>query len=67
MFFLLPAMMAQRLAANRSSTYYPDVEYALPRPVDWLFERVLDLERHAISVGIRFPAGSSRVVVARRT
>ena len=49
MFFLLPAMMAQRLAANRSSTYYPDVEYALPRPVDWLFERVLDLERHAIN------------------
>ncbi len=66
MFFLLPAMMAQRLVANRSSTYYPDVEYALPRPVDWLFERVLDVERYAISVGVRFPAGGSRVVVARR-
>ena len=66
MFFLLPAMMAQRLAANRSSTYYPDVEYALPRPVDWLFERVLDVERYAISAGMRFPAGGSRVVVARR-
>ena len=67
MFFLLPAMMAQRFAVNRSSTFYPDAEYALPRPVDWLFERVIDLERHAINVGIRFPAGGSRVVVARRT
>ena len=63
MFFLLPAMMAQRLVANRGSTYYPDVEYALPRPVDWLFERAAGLERHAIELGIRFPAGGSRVVV----
>ena len=27
---------------------------------------LLDVERYAISVGVRFPAGGSRVVVARR-
>lgn len=66
MFFLLPAMLAQRLVANCSNAYYPEVEYALPRPVDWLFERLLDIERRAIGLGVRFPAGGSRVVVARR-
>jgi SAM-dependent methyltransferase len=66
-FFLLPALMAQRLATSFIGNSYPDVEYALPRPVDWLFERVIDVERLAIGLGVRFPMGGSRVVVARRS
>jgi len=66
MFFLLPAMIVQRLAAGRRNDFYPDVEYDLPRPVDRLFECLLEIERRAIGLGIRFPVGGSRLVVARR-
>jgi SAM-dependent methyltransferase len=66
MFFLLPAMLVQRLAADRGREYYPDVEYALPRPVDRLFECILAMEQRAIGLGVRFPVGGSRAVVARR-
>jgi ubiquinone/menaquinone biosynthesis C-methylase UbiE len=66
MFFLLPAMFLQRVAADRRNDYYPDAEYDLPRPVDRIFEGLLDIERRAIALGVRFPAGGSRLVVARR-
>lgn len=66
MFFLLPAMLARQLMANRSKGDYPKVEYSLPRRLDRLFEGLLDVERRAIDLGVRFPVGGSRAVVARR-
>jgi SAM-dependent methyltransferase len=66
MFFLLPALLARRFVADRGDAYDRTGEFVLPRAVDWVFDRLLDLERLAIGLGIRFPAGGSRVVVARR-
>jgi SAM-dependent methyltransferase len=66
MFFLLPAMLAERLRSARREDYNRDVEFILPRPVDWAFDRILGIERLAIDLGIRFPVGGSRAVVARR-
>jgi SAM-dependent methyltransferase len=66
MFFLLPAMFLKRLAVDRRTSFYPDIEYALPLPVDRLFEGVLEIERLAIGLGVRFPIGGSRAIVARR-
>lgn len=66
MFFLLPALLARRFVAGRGNDYDRTAEFVLPRAADWLFERTLDTERLAIGLGVRFPVGGSRVVVARR-
>jgi SAM-dependent methyltransferase len=66
MFFLLPGLMARRLVADRGEAYDRTGEFMLPRAVDSLFAGILDIERIAINLGVRFPMGGSRLVVARR-
>ena len=63
--FLLPLIAASRLLTRRRP-YSLDREFGLPRPVDRLFERSLDLERAAMSRGVSFPVGGSLLLVARR-
>jgi SAM-dependent methyltransferase len=64
MTFLLPLITASRL--NKRRPYSLDREFGLPRRVDRLFERALDLERAAISRGVSLPIGGSLLAVARR-
>jgi SAM-dependent methyltransferase len=63
--FLLPLVSTSRLIARRRS-YSLEREFGLPRWIDRLFERSLDLERAAISRGVSFPVGGSLLAVARR-
>jgi SAM-dependent methyltransferase len=63
--FLLPLITTARLVTRRRP-YSLDRELVLPRRIDRLFERSLDLERAAMSRGVSFPAGGSLLVVARR-
>ena len=62
---LLPLMAASRFLTKRRP-YSLDREFGLPRAVDRLFERTLDLERAAMSRGVSLPVGGSLLVVARR-
>jgi len=62
--FLLPLMLARRLA-SRGGTGKSDVmEY--PAALNALFGAVLTLERCLIGLGLRLPAGGSLLVVARK-
>ncbi|MBL0934426.1 MAG: methyltransferase domain-containing protein [Rhizobiaceae bacterium] len=63
---LLPAMMASRLAARRTSTFDPRKEFEIPPAINSAFEASLAFERGIIRAGINFPIGGSRFVVARR-
>lgn len=63
---LLPALVVQRLLPGRSKDYDPRSEFLLPRPIDRLFEVVLDIERRLIQSGTDLPIGGSRFVAARR-
>lgn len=63
--FLLPLLTTSRLLTRRRP-YSLDREFGLPRRIDRLFERSLDLERAAMSRGVSFPLGGSLLAVARR-
>jgi SAM-dependent methyltransferase len=64
---LLPVVAGSRLVQRwRSKPFDPADEFALPRAVDGLFERVMTLERRLIARGISLPAGSSLLAVATR-
>lgn len=63
---LLPLMVASRVLKRRSEQYDPRQEFEIPRVVNLLLEYVLRLERHLIKLGISFPVGGSRLMVARK-
>ena len=62
---LLPLISTSRLITRRRP-YSLERELGLPRWIDRLFERSLDLERAAMTRGASLPAGGSLLVVARR-
>jgi SAM-dependent methyltransferase len=62
---LLPFMAISRRLSRRHS-YSLERELSLPRTVDRLFERSLDLERLLIARRFSLPVGGSLLVVARR-
>jgi SAM-dependent methyltransferase len=64
---LLPVVLASRLRQPKSADAFdPNSELLIPRPVNWLFERVMDIERHLIQWGISLPIGGSLLLVARK-
>lgn len=64
---LLPLLVASRLLDRfRDRPYDPADEMRLPRWLDRLLEQVMAVERFAIRRGLRWPAGGSRLVLARR-
>jgi len=65
-FFLLPVMLLSRALKKRELETF-DIEKELKQPplVAFLLERLLDLELFLIKSGIDFPAGGSRMIVAR--
>jgi SAM-dependent methyltransferase len=65
-FTLLPAMMLSRLASRGARETAAASEFAVSKPVNALFRVILDSEVALTLAGSRFPAGGSRVVVARK-
>jgi SAM-dependent methyltransferase len=65
-FSLLPVMFAQRLSRGKRPDYNLWNELTLPRGIDRSFELLLEAERRLIGLGISFPAGGSRFVVAKQ-
>jgi hypothetical protein len=64
---LLPAMMASRAASRKSSAASEaNAELTLPAFINRSFERVMDVERLLIRAGMRFPAGGSLLLIARK-
>ena len=63
---LLPAMAASRVVRKRGRTEDPYAELRLPRILNAVLGLVMSVELAAIRLGIRLPAGGSRLVIARR-
>ncbi|HEX8874813.1 MAG TPA: class I SAM-dependent methyltransferase [Nitrosospira sp.] len=64
---LLPLMFMSRLSKRKSTGDFDATqEFRISRPVNWALERVLDLERVIIRGGFSFPAGGSRLLIARK-
>ncbi len=65
---LLPLMIVSRLTQRKSRAGYdPLAELRLAPWLNWVLEKALDFERVLIRAGIRFPAGGSLLVVARKS
>jgi hypothetical protein len=65
---LLPFMIVSRLTQRKSRVGYdPLAELRLAPWLNWALEKTLDFERVLIRAGIRFPAGGSLLVVARKS
>jgi SAM-dependent methyltransferase len=64
---LLPALYVSRRMTSETSSETAGPELDLPPLVDRVFEWTLDIERRLIGLGVRFPAGGSQLVMARKT
>ena len=65
--FLLPAMAFSRWRQRaKPASYNLLAELSLPKALNVVLEGVLDLERRLIERGMRFPAGGSLLLVARK-
>ena len=66
-FSLLPVLAASRLwEKRRTGRYDPTRELELAKPINRIFETMLDAERLAIERGLTLPFGSSRLVIAEK-
>jgi SAM-dependent methyltransferase len=65
---LLPAMMASRFLRKNKPVAEIDIraELSLSPVVNWIFGRVMSLERSIITTGINMPFGGSRLLVAKK-
>ncbi len=63
---LLPLMLASRVTNRTESEFDPRKEFQIPALLNLVLERVMTFERFLIAIGVRFPAGGSRFVVAKR-
>jgi len=64
---LLPAMALSRWLQRRSKAEFdPAAEMSPNRIVNWVFERLLNVEALGIRWGLSYPAGGSRLVIARK-
>jgi hypothetical protein len=59
---MLIARLKQR-PANRE--FDPAAEFRLSAPANYLLERVMDVERAMIRLGVSFPAGGSLLLIAK--
>jgi len=65
---LLPIMAASRLSQQKSRAGYdPLAELRIAPTLNWMLEKTLDFERMLIRAGLRFSAGGSLLVVARKS
>ncbi|MBA3351201.1 MAG: methyltransferase domain-containing protein [Blastocatellia bacterium] len=61
---LLPPMMVSRLRQRKAGSRVAQEEFALGRFANSILERILDMERGLIRLGVSFPVGGSLLVVA---
>ena len=64
--FLLPAMYLSRFKIRKDKDPGPDSELNINPFINYLFEKILDIERFFIRTGVSFPFGGSRLVLARK-
>lgn len=65
--FLLPAMLVSRLLQRKAfASSDPMAELRLPALINRTFEGVMNIERLFIRLGMRFPAGGSLLLIARK-
>ena len=63
---LLPLMIASRLGQRKAGKVVATSEFMLNPIVNATFEKVLDIERGLVRLGVRFRAGGSLLAVARK-
>ncbi len=63
---LLPLMIISRLKNKQSDQFDPTSELRISGLLNYILERVLDLERSMIRLGLSFPAGGSLLLIARK-
>jgi hypothetical protein len=64
---LLPLMIIARLPKQKHNWEIdPTSEFKISDSINTVFERVLDLERSMIRLGLSFPAGGSLLLIARK-
>lgn len=63
---LLPALLLSRFRSGRSGDFDPMDEFRIGDTLNGVLERVLGFERRLVQVGMNFPVGGSRLVVARK-
>jgi SAM-dependent methyltransferase len=65
--FLLPFMWVSRLFQQKASANFdPAAELKINPLINFIFKKVLDLERFFIRWGVRFPMGGSLLVAAKK-
>jgi len=64
---LLPLMMASRLRSRLVTVGSLSHEENIPRPLNAVFRRVMDVERVLIRAGVAFPAGGSILLAGRKS
>lgn len=63
---LLPAMILSRLRTRTEESFDPMAEFRISRMLNYLLEKILDIERLVIRCGLDFPVGGSRLLVAKK-
>nr|VFK55594.1 MAG: Methyltransferase domain-containing protein [Candidatus Kentron sp. TC] len=63
---LLPIMFVSRMFQRDRSDINPTDELRLPVAINTVFENIMRVERRIIRLGVRFPLGGSRFLIARR-
>jgi len=63
---LLPAMLISRRWSQSGAQFDPHDEFHIPLLVNNVLESVLAIERALIRMGLSFPLGGSRLIVARK-
>lgn len=63
---LLPAMLASRRRGSSIGDFDPRDEFRIGRNANRVLEQILRIERWLIMIGVSFPVGGSRLIVARR-
>lgn len=65
---LMPALVVSRLRTRKTAleAFDPLAEFAIPRRINALLERILSWEGASIRAGLSFPVGGSRLVVAKK-
>ena len=59
-------MAISRWRQRRAGHYDPTDEFAISPVLNWTLEKLLGLERWGIRVGLNYPWGGSRLLVARK-
>jgi hypothetical protein len=65
--FLVPVLLVSRWAARGQRHADPTRELRVPRSIDWVFDRLMALERSLIRAGFRLPVGGSLLALSRRS